>query len=100
VSLQESSCSRVASETLHPACGSVGVCQQAVEDSLDARTAPALAWGCTGYHPAQSQGHIKAVRMARAVQKTIHSQRFCLGVMEVASLTIRGAFWLASRGLH
>ena len=34
-----------------------------------------------GYHPAQSQGHIKAATMARAVQKATHNQRFCLGVI-------------------
>ncbi len=49
-----------------------------------------------GYHPAQSQGHMNAVTMARAVQNAIHNQRFRLGVMEVASLTIRTAAWLAS----
>lgn len=52
--------------------------------------------GAPGYHPAQSQGHIKAVTMARAVQNAIHNQRFSLGVMEVASLTIRTAAWLVS----
>jgi hypothetical protein len=40
--------------------------------------------GAPGYHPAQSQGHIKAVTMARAVQNAIHNQRFRLGVMEVS----------------
>ena len=53
-----------------------------------------------GYHPAQSQGHIKAVAVARAVQNATHHQRFCLGVIEVAFLTIRTAAWLAPRGLH
>jgi hypothetical protein len=38
--------------------------------------------GVYGYHPAQSQGHIKAATMARAVQNAIRNQRFCLGVME------------------
>jgi hypothetical protein len=37
---------------------------------------------CADYHPAQSQGHIKAVTVARMVQNAIHNQRFCLGVME------------------
>ena len=37
--------------------------------------------GCMVYHPAQSQGHIKAVTIARAVQKATHNQRFCLGVI-------------------
>ena len=37
--------------------------------------------GVYGYHPAQSQGHIKAATMARAVQKATHKQRFCLGVI-------------------
>jgi hypothetical protein len=40
-----------------------------------------IRFGCMIYHPAQSQGHIKAVTMARAVQKTIHNQRFCLEVI-------------------
>ena len=56
--------------------------------------------GAPGYHPAQSQGHIKAVAVARAVQNAIHNQSFRLGVMEVASLTIRTAAWRVSRGLH
>ena len=37
--------------------------------------------GAPGYHPAQCQGHIKAVAMARAVQNAIHNQRFRLGVI-------------------
>src|SRR2546428_12132120 len=45
--------------------------------------------GRLAYHPAQSQGHIKAVTMARAVQNATHNQRFRLGVIDVASLTIR-----------
>jgi hypothetical protein len=35
--------------------------------------------GCSWLPPAQSQGHIKAVTMARAVQNAIHNQRFRLG---------------------
>ncbi len=38
--------------------------------------------------------------MAIAVQNATHNQRFRLGVMEVASLTIRTVAWLAPRGLH
>ena len=37
--------------------------------------------GTYGYHPTQSQGHIKAATLARAVQKATHNQRFCLGVI-------------------
>ena len=37
--------------------------------------------GAPGYHPAQSQGHIKTVAMARAIQNAIHNQRFRLGVI-------------------
>ena len=37
--------------------------------------------GVYGYHPARSQGHIKAATMARAVQKATHNQRFCLSVI-------------------
>jgi len=37
-----------------------------------------------GYHPAQSQGHIKRVAMAREVQNAIHNQRFRLGVIGAA----------------
>src|SRR5258705_12352030 len=53
-----------------------------------------------GYHQAQSQGHIKAVAVARAVQNATHHQRFCSGVIEVAFLTTRAAAWVASGCLH
>jgi hypothetical protein len=49
----------------------------------------AMCLGCMVYHPVQSQGHIKAVTMARAIQNAIHNQRFCLSVIS-ESCGLRG----------